>query len=151
MNRKRFWTQARAQTARARLARHELRVILANGFRMGLFHAPHHDRDEPLEARFERAATAPDRDLLVVVAVQDDAAGTGAERRPAFGQIDLVIQLLFVIFLGLIGFSMAFESAKTTIKKYRTTSAIRTKLHQHSWIHGLPIKMRFHRSKLYFF
>ena len=44
---------------------------------------------------------------------------------------------------------MAFESAKTTIKKYRTTSAIRTKLHQHSWIHGLPIKMRFHRSKLY--
>ena len=44
---------------------------------------------------------------------------------------------------------MAFESAKTTIKKYRTTSAIRTKLHQHSWIHGLPIKIRFHRSKLY--
>ena len=66
-----------------------------------------------------------------------------------FGQIDLVIQLLFVIFLGLIGLSMAFESARTTIKKYRTTSAIRTKLHQHSWIHGLPIKMRFHRSKLY--
>ena len=66
-----------------------------------------------------------------------------------YGQIDLVIKLLFVIFLGLIGFLMAFESAKTTIKKYRTTSAIRTKLHQHSWIHGLPIKMRFHRSKLY--
>ena len=34
-----------------------------------------------------------------------------------YGQIDLVIQLLFVIFLTLIGFSMAFESAKTTIKK----------------------------------
>jgi len=66
-----------------------------------------------------------------------------------YGQIDLIIQLLFLIFLGLIGFSMLFESAKTTIKKYRTTSTIRTKLHQHSWIHGLPLKMRFHRSKLY--
>ena len=67
----------------------------------------------------------------------------------SFGQIDLVIQMLFLIFLGFIGFSMAFESAKTTITKYRTTSSIRTKLHQHSWIHGLPFKMRFHRSKLY--
>tara|TARA_B110000438_G_scaffold192512_2_gene184127 strand:+ start:109 stop:1020 length:912 start_codon:yes stop_codon:yes gene_type:complete len=66
-----------------------------------------------------------------------------------YGQIDLVIQILFVIFLGFIGFTMAFESAKTTISKYRTTSSIRTKLHQHSWIHGLPFKIRFHRSKLY--
>jgi len=66
-----------------------------------------------------------------------------------YGQIDVVIQFLFIIFLGLIGASMAFESARTTIRKYRTTSSIRTKLHQHSWIHGLPIKMRFHRSKLY--
>jgi len=66
-----------------------------------------------------------------------------------FGQIDVIIQFLFLIFLGLIGFSMLFESTRTTIKKYRTTSLIRTKLHQHSWIHGLPFKMRFHRSKLY--
>ncbi len=66
-----------------------------------------------------------------------------------FGQIDVIIQFLFLIFLGLIGFTMLFESTRTTIKKYRTTSLIRTKLHQHSWIHGLPFKMRFHRSKLY--
>jgi len=67
----------------------------------------------------------------------------------SYGQIDIVIQFLFLIFLGFIGMSMAFESARTTIKNYRTTSSIRTKLHQHSWIHGLPFKMRFHRSKLY--
>jgi len=66
-----------------------------------------------------------------------------------FGQIDVIIQLLFLFFLGFIGLSMLFESTRTTIKKYRTTSLIRTKLHQHSWIHGLPFKMRFHRSKLY--
>ena len=66
-----------------------------------------------------------------------------------FGQVDLIIQLLFIFFLGLVGFSMLFESARTTIKKYTTTSSIRTKLHQHSWLHGVPFKMRFHRSKLY--
>ena len=67
----------------------------------------------------------------------------------SYGQIDIVIQILFVVFLGIIGFSMAFESARTTIKSYRTTSSIRTKLHQHSWLHGLPFKVRFMRSKLY--
>ena len=66
----------------------------------------------------------------------------------SFGQIDIVIKILFLIFLGIIGFSMLFESART-YRKYRTTSSIRQKLHQHSWIHGLPFKMRFHRSKLY--
>ncbi len=66
-----------------------------------------------------------------------------------FGQIDLIIKLLFLFFLSFVGISMLFESARTTIKQYRTTSNIRTKMHQHSWIHGLPFKMRFHRSKLY--
>ena len=65
-----------------------------------------------------------------------------------YGQIDIVIQLLFIIFLTLIGLSMLFESVKT-YRKYRTTSSIRQKLHQHSWIHGLPFKFRFRRSKLY--
>ena len=66
-----------------------------------------------------------------------------------YGQIDLVIQLLFIFFLGFVGFSMAFESAKTTIKQYRSITLKRKKLHQHSWFHGLPFKVRFHRSKLY--
>ncbi len=65
-----------------------------------------------------------------------------------YGQIDIVIQLLFIIFLTLIGLSMLFESVKT-YRKYRTTSLIRQKLHQHSWLHGLPFKFRFRRSKLY--
>ena len=66
-----------------------------------------------------------------------------------YGQIDLVIQLLFVFFLGFVGFSMAFESARTTIKQYRSIGKKRKKLHQHSWFHGLPFKVRFRRSKLY--
>jgi hypothetical protein len=65
------------------------------------------------------------------------------------GQFDLFISLSYVTFLGVIGALMLIESL-TTIQRSRsgvTVSMRRTR--QHSWIHGLPLKMRFHRSKLY--
>jgi len=64
------------------------------------------------------------------------------------GQIDLVIKLSFVVFLGIIGALMAIESIRA-IRRNRTSVGQRRKLHQHNWLHGLPFKMRFRRSKLY--
>ena len=64
------------------------------------------------------------------------------------GQIDLVISLSYVIFLGTIGALMLYESAKT-MRRRKTSPGQRRKLHQHTWVHGLPLKMRFRRSKLY--
>jgi len=64
------------------------------------------------------------------------------------GQIDLVISLSYVIFLGAIGSLMLYESAKT-MRQRKTAPGQRRKLHQHTWVHGLPLKMRFRRSKLY--
>ena len=64
------------------------------------------------------------------------------------GQMELVIRLAYVVFLGLIGFLMAWESTKAILKS-RTPGATRGKLHQHNWLHGLPFKMRFRRSKLW--
>jgi uncharacterized membrane protein YfcA len=64
------------------------------------------------------------------------------------GQIDLVIQLSYVIFLGAIGSLMFIESARS-IWRSRAPSGSRRKLHQHIFLHGLPFKMRFRRSKLY--
>ncbi len=64
------------------------------------------------------------------------------------GQIDLVISLSYVIFLGSIGSLMLYESAKT-MRRRKTSPGQRRKLHQHTWVHGLPLKMRFRRSKLY--
>ncbi len=64
------------------------------------------------------------------------------------GQIDLVISLSYVIFLGIIGALMLYESAKT-MRRRKTSPGQRRKLHQHTWVHGLPLKMRFRRSKLY--
>lgn len=62
------------------------------------------------------------------------------------GQVDLVVMLCYVVFLGAIGLLMLVESVRTMRKS--NTNRLR-KLHQHTWLHGLPFKMRFRRSKLY--
>ncbi len=64
------------------------------------------------------------------------------------GQIDLAIKLSFIFFLGIIGTLMLFESMRT-IMRARRPGAKRRRLHQHNWLHGLPFKMRFRKSKLY--
>ena len=56
------------------------------------------------------------------------------------GQLDLVIKLSYVIFLGIIGFLMLWESSRTIIRS-RSAAARRGKLHQHNWLHGLPFKI----------
>jgi uncharacterized membrane protein YfcA len=64
------------------------------------------------------------------------------------GQIDLVIALAYVFFLSTVGALMAVESIGAIIRQ-RRPQATRRKLHQHTWVHGLPLKMRFRRSRLY--
>ena len=65
------------------------------------------------------------------------------------GQIDLVILLSYVTFLGIVGTLMFIESVRSLRRSSRAGTAIRGKLHRHTWVHGLPLKMRFRRSKLY--
>ncbi len=62
------------------------------------------------------------------------------------GQIDLVITISYVIFLGAIGGLMFIESVRAAIRRRRQ---VRRRQHTHLWIHGLPLKMRFRRSRLY--
>ena len=64
------------------------------------------------------------------------------------GQIYVVIKLSFIVFLGIIGSLMLIESIRA-IMRSRQPGAKRGKLHQHNWLHGLPFKMRFRKSKLY--
>ena len=64
------------------------------------------------------------------------------------GQIDVVIKLSFIVFLGIIGSLMLIESVRAMLRT-RLPGARRGKLHQHNWLHGLPFKMRFRKSKLY--
>ncbi len=62
------------------------------------------------------------------------------------GQIDLVIQLSYVLFLGTIGGLMFVESTRSMLQSKRQVAK---KKNFHTWMHGLPFKMRFRRSRLY--
>jgi len=64
------------------------------------------------------------------------------------GQLDLIISLAYVVFLGFIGLIMLRESVRAILRSRAGRSARPTPGH-HNWIHGLPLKMRFRRSKLY--
>jgi len=65
------------------------------------------------------------------------------------GQFDLFVSLSYVTFLGAVGALMLIESIGTIQRQRTGQPAPVRKTGQHSWVHGLPLKMRFHRSKLY--
>lgn len=67
----------------------------------------------------------------------------------ALGLIDLVISLAYVFFLGGVGLLMLYESARTIWRARRGVTAPAKSAGKHSWIHGLPVKMRFKQSRLY--
>jgi uncharacterized membrane protein YfcA len=64
------------------------------------------------------------------------------------GQLDLIISVAYVVFLGFIGTIMLRESLRA-IWRTRGGRSARPRGTHHSWVHGLPMKMRFRRSKLY--
>ncbi len=67
----------------------------------------------------------------------------------ANGQLDLVIAIGFVVLLGFVGVLMLQESVRALLKK-RQGVVVRERLpNQHSWIHGLPWRVRFKKSRLY--
>ncbi len=64
------------------------------------------------------------------------------------GQIDLLISLCYVVFLGSVGSLMFIESTRALVRRKRGVM-LRRKRHRHLWVHGLPFRIRFHKSKLY--
>jgi uncharacterized membrane protein YfcA len=64
------------------------------------------------------------------------------------GKIDTVISLAYMYILAIIGTLMLVESLGE-IDKAKRNIVVKKKLHVHYWIHGLPLRMRFPKSKLY--
>ena len=64
------------------------------------------------------------------------------------GKIDTVISLAYMYILAIIGTLMLVESLGE-IDKAKKNIVEKKKLHVHYWIHGLPFRMRFPKSKLY--
>ncbi|RMA43794.1 sulfite exporter TauE/SafE family protein [Rhodophyticola porphyridii] len=67
----------------------------------------------------------------------------------ALGQVDLLVRLCYVVFLGLIGGLMFIESLRA-IRRARAAGDAPVPRRKHrGWIHALPFKMRFRTSGLY--
>ena len=67
----------------------------------------------------------------------------------SLGQIDLIVSVLYVAFLGIVGALMMIESARALHRSRQGKTASLRKPGQHYWVHRLPMKMRFRTSKLY--
>ncbi len=65
------------------------------------------------------------------------------------GQVDLLISLSYVLFLGVIGGLMLIESARAIIVERRGGGGTARRSNHHNWVHRLPLKMRFRKSRLY--
>ena len=64
------------------------------------------------------------------------------------GKISLIISLLYMYLLAIVGTLMLIEGIKEKNRQTKKGS-IKQKLHEHNWLQGLPLRMRFHKSKLY--
>lgn len=69
----------------------------------------------------------------------------------SLGQVDLMISLAYVLFLGSVGGLMFWESVRAIVRQRRGyVPPPRSREDRHkAWIHALPLKMRFRKSKLY--
>lgn len=64
------------------------------------------------------------------------------------GQVDLLVKLCYVVFLGVVGGLMFIESL-SALRKSRKSGGAPAARRQRSWVHALPFKMRFRTSGLY--
>ena len=65
----------------------------------------------------------------------------------SLGQVDLLVQLCYVLFLGVIGALMFVESLNAIRRANKPGARITRR--KHGWVHNLPIKMKFRVSGLY--
>ena len=64
----------------------------------------------------------------------------------SIGQEKVFISLSYITILVFVGFWMLTESVNSLNKQSKGT---RNKLHEHIWLHGLPLKIKFRKSHLY--
>ena len=64
-------------------------------------------------------------------------------------QLDLTIGLSYVVLLSIVGMLMIIESVRVIIRERQGKPVVLRRGGSHTWVHGLPMKMRFKRSKIY--
>ena len=88
--------------------------------------------------------------VLLVGGVVGTALGVGLfTLLRSLGHLDLTIGLSYVVLLSSVGGLMLWESVRAILRSRRGGSRPLRRPGSHRWIHGLPLKMRFKRSKIY--
>lgn len=91
---------------------------------------------------------------LAGILLAGGALGTGAgvwlfTKLRSLDLLDLIIALSYVILLTTVGGLMVVESVRAIIRSYQGKPVVLRRPGSHAWFHGLPLKMRFKRSKIY--
>jgi uncharacterized protein len=87
---------------------------------------------------------------LVIGGIVGSALGVGLFTwLRALDQLDLVIELSYVILLCVVGALMVGEGARAIIRSWQGKRVELRRPGSHTWFHGLPFKLRFKRSKVY--
>lgn len=88
--------------------------------------------------------------FLLLAGIVGSVFGVGVFRLlQTLGQLDLVVGLCYVLFLGFIGSLMLNESIRAILAARRGAVEPPRQAGSHNWIHGLPFKVRFRRSRIY--
>jgi uncharacterized membrane protein YfcA len=66
-----------------------------------------------------------------------------------FGQLDLTIGVSYVLLLSIVGSLMVAESVRAIMRSRRGRPVELRRPGSHTWLHGLPLKLRFKRSRIY--
>ena len=64
-------------------------------------------------------------------------------------QLDLMIGLSYVTLLTVVGGLMIYESVRAEMRAHQGMPSTLRRPGSHTWLHGLPFKLRFKRSKIY--
>jgi hypothetical protein len=67
----------------------------------------------------------------------------------SIGQLDITIGLSYVLLLGAVGGLMVTESVRAILRARQGKPVELRRPGAHTWIHGLPFKLRFKRSRIY--
>ena len=67
----------------------------------------------------------------------------------ALGQLDITIGISYVLLLGIVGALMVIESVRAILRARQGKPVELRRPGSHTWIHGLPFKLRFKRSRIY--
>lgn len=88
--------------------------------------------------------------VLLVGGMTGSALGVWVfARLSAIGQVDLFVQLSYVLFLGFVGAMMLQESLRSMWRARKAGGVVVRRAHVHTWVHGMPLKMKFRASGLY--